>query len=1383
MEELDHTETLDDISNAIKAARKKIDGLSGGPWLLDRESSVRTGLSIRDVSSHLDEEEPELPFHNVKDLLHSLQTLVEALFAQRKFLQYAPSLEACISNISDIDAEDVVHVRNLVDLLIDTVQNHNKDSCTELRYVTLLEIVNSYSAGWEPSKHLSHMWTKLDRAIDRGIKPRDFRRNAYGVLVSLPWVPSSYGLYAACSFADSEYFSDDLPIHVKSKLDRVRDKLLLRSELVHRILDSIHGQDVFTVVITYSYEDDAYHGVSNDAGVGKTTLAALLAAHPSLANDHLVLWVDVPPDRIGLTCQEYMECLETLCEQLSATPNWPDQVRRLEDLSLRKKREKEHMIRAKRGMSKILQRTEKNILLVLDGANHDKDVEKFKFLERQSTIVVTRSSFIPRVTHTMEIGEMSENEALQVFARESALDKAHILLRTVEAKTIVQQCRCHPLIVRTAARWFRLKQVTAGFAKGLEELNLELSMLKHNSVVKTDTSKILAEVMNVMLSPAKRQGGQPTKLLKLCVASAAVVFADGLVVLDAVHLLWSQILSNNPAAIAEFDEKPSPADISKRVWFVSESFIHLGLFAKEENDGRVLVRIYHQMYLNYALSLVHEVSGGSPLEETKSKWHGCFVAGYAAHQKAMSSIKGSKDQCNDYALLNLVTHMIDAKNIPKVVEMLRDDRYFRERLKKLGWVRGTKIHVDNCLLLQRRANESKSASPAEARKVVLSILKKVAGVLGEETPNLSDDNRVEKAKALHLVGFTQADNNSISEALTQYKLAYQLMTVPTHPFNAIIMYSQAVLHLARNDHDKGLKKIKGCLKVLKDNASQETSLSSLLQPELIQLRGDALAAACDYMGAEKCYEEAIDQMNPDSRLETGSALYRRGRLHQTMGELVQATSAFNESIHWKLDIGENDTNNLAAAYSSLGDIYLELQEDKKALQNFEKAFAIIDNRKDDSHEIDHHLLTGKLLFLRADDDGSNTEFEAARQLIMKTPKLLMNQSAYDLRCMARICMDRGERKRAIEILEDGLATTKGQLESLERGSILYELGHCLYNEKENKEAIVCFEESLKIRQAKLGDCEPVLDTLITIGKVYKAVGLDGDNLKVCRQVLQITEKIYSGNDDKTASALFGVGEALETLKLYGEAVATYSECKELLKRAFCGDHLDVAKVLTRLGKVHASHKGFGDAHDCYLEALKIRQANLEPDHPLLAETLYGIGVVAREREEYNNARHYLQDALRIQKQLELAHETCITLIELGDVFRSMHDPQSAIGCYERCISIITPDKSEPSLFGKVYLALGHAKLNNNQILEAMECYDHGKTATPTMIGRTSEFIPTVAVPFFSPEEPNRPLGKRSSSYCTSIPKHGDHEIHDEKLCRSSNISERLYSSNGDRENG
>jgi hypothetical protein len=381
---------LDDISNAINAARRQIDGLSGRPGLLDREYSVRTGLSITDVSSYLDEEEPEPPFHNVKDLLHSLQNLVEALFAQRKFLQYAPSLEACISNLLDIDAEDVVHVRNLVDLLIDTVQNHNKDSCTELRYVTLLEIVNSYNAGWEPSKHLSHMWTKLDRVIDRGIKPRDFRRNAYGVLVSLPWVPSSYGLYAACSFADSEYFSDDLPIHVKSKLDRVRDKLLLRSELVHRILDSIHGQDIFTVVITYSYEDDAYHGVSNDAGVGKTTLAALLAAHPTLANDHLVLWVDVPPDRIGLTCQEYMECLETLCEQLSATPNWPDQVRRLEDLSLRKKREKEHMIRAKRGMSKLLQRTEKNILLVLDGANHDKDVEKFKFLERQSTIVVTR---------------------------------------------------------------------------------------------------------------------------------------------------------------------------------------------------------------------------------------------------------------------------------------------------------------------------------------------------------------------------------------------------------------------------------------------------------------------------------------------------------------------------------------------------------------------------------------------------------------------------------------------------------------------------------------------------------------------------------------------------------------------------------------------------------------------------------------------------------------------------------------------------------------------------------------------------------------------------------------------------------------------------------
>jgi tetratricopeptide (TPR) repeat protein len=124
---------------------------------------------------------------------------------------------------------------------------------------------------------------------------------------------------------------------------------------------------------------------------------------------------------------------------------------------------------------------------------------------------------------------------------------------------------------------------------------------------------------------------------------------------------------------------------------------------------------------------------------------------------------------------------------------------------------------------------------------------------------------------------------------------------------------------------------------------------------------------------------------------------------------------------------------------------------------------------------------------------------------------------------------------------------------------------------------------------------------------------------------------------------------------------------------------------------------------------------LEPDSPLLAETFFGIGVTARNRGEYHSARDFLAEALKIQKQLELSHETCLTLIELGNVYRLLHDPLSATGCYERCLAIVSPMEEDKSLVGRIHLLLGHAHLNQNNVAEAADCYEQGSCH---MLGRS-----------------------------------------------------------------
>lgn len=1312
-DELVHIEVLDDVSKAISAAQAKLSGARA----LQRSSSTRVGLSLDDIPDE------ELPHQGMRSLLESLRTLVETLFATKVFLKHSPSLQSCVQMLSGIDGEDQIRqMRSLVNLMIQTIHNHNIHECTELRYATLLEIILSHNSDWKPSENLNALWAELDLHVEDDCDCQGFRRVAYTVLISLPWMPPSCELYAACSYEESESMYPDLPDILRSKLDEeICDKPLLRCDRVYQILEEIgaeeNEQEPFTVVISYDSDDGASTD-SNGEGMGKTTLAALLAAHPAIAEHYSTFWVDLTlgEDDDSLSHDHYMECLQSLCQQLGVDPNWPQQVPRLEDEELRNRRQQEHMVLSKQSMAKLFENSGKRVLIVLDGALDEEDFEWFQLLDAQSSIVISKSSYIERATYTVEMEGLGEDEAISLFTSEASQDPDHPVFQTVEAKTLMNQCLFHPLIIRTVARWCKLKQITSGLAKGLEELNLRLSVLKHNAA-KEQVPTVLAEVMNMMLSPSQRLSSDPSKILKLCLASVAVLFARESVPLDTVLILWSQVLGTNPYASAEIGENVELEELHKRVWFISESFMHLGIFSRTEENGVVLVKLHHPLYLNYGLSTIAEVQPpGYSLEETKGRWHKCFVDGYNARLKVLNSMPDLEDSCRAYFLEKVTTHMMEAKQIPKMIEMLKDERFCRERLKIFGWTKGSQCHIKDCILLKQRAIESKSASLSETRKVILSCLKKLASILCEETLNLPDSLRVEKAMALHLVGFNQADNGGISEALTQYKYALQIMPNPGHPFNAAIMYGQAVLQLLRNDHDKAFKKIKNCLKVLKDSDSLENNKVSLdLHPELLQLRGDAQAAACDYMGAETSYEEALEKVGAAFKIETGTALYRRGRHHQIMGELGQALSALTECIKWKRNIGENHTMNLVAAYSAAGDMHLALGEDKKALHTYESAFEILEEMKEEANEADRYILNGKVCHLKEDEESCKSALNAARELILKSPRILMDQSAYDLCCMGKIFRERGEDKLAAEIFEEGLELTKDRPESLERACILYEIGFCLLGFGNKKDTVACFEEALKIRKNKLGDCELVLDTQITLGQIFRKLTMHRECLGVSKDVMFLTEKLYRGDARKAAGALLGVAESYEILKEYSKAVAMFEECKELLKRSLRGNHPEIADVLQRLAKLHEDHKDFDKAYGCCSEALEICKANSEPSNPRLGETLYGIGIISSKRGEYETARGYLQEALNIYKELEQPREIGLCLIELGNVYRVMKDPTTAIVCYERCLTYLDPKENKDSVFGNLYLSFGHARLNRNEIPQAMECYDNGKLHPDSLV--------------------------------------------------------------------
>jgi hypothetical protein len=78
-------------------------------------------------------------------------------------------------------------LQTLVNLMKHTVDNHDKHPCTELRFVTILELLLSYQMEpWEPSSDVNSQWKRLGCKAEPGLDPEEFRRQAYQVLVSLP---------------------------------------------------------------------------------------------------------------------------------------------------------------------------------------------------------------------------------------------------------------------------------------------------------------------------------------------------------------------------------------------------------------------------------------------------------------------------------------------------------------------------------------------------------------------------------------------------------------------------------------------------------------------------------------------------------------------------------------------------------------------------------------------------------------------------------------------------------------------------------------------------------------------------------------------------------------------------------------------------------------------------------------------------------------------------------------------------------------------------------------------------------------------------------------------------------------------------------------------
>lgn len=1042
----------------------------------------------------------------------------------------------------------------------------------------------------------------------------------------------------------------------------------------------------------------------------------------------------------------YTKYLTDLCKQLDVTMEWPVCEKRFEEPALRQIREANFMQTARVRMAERLRSLSQNFLLVLDDVTHEQQLQLFRFNECQSLIVTATDSTLQGLDWNVRLDVLSPGEGLEVFLNELDLPSNHIVGCTKEVQLLLHYCDNHPLTIRTVGRWCRMKCVTAGLTVGIQDVATEMEplaehawerikersekarqklALKDNMTDEADESStnegedededpstLLFDVLSLMMGPDRQDGEGTSVIFVLCFAAMVVVFSEK-VPLDVVLLLWEQLFRDEPLAQQELFCSGKP-NLKLRAWQVAEGLFHMGVVnIADDEKGQSWIESYHESYSDFAMIMAKGLDLGETFEETCQNWHKAFVTIYFNQRINGKDGEAVDEDSNswEYAVEKLPDHIFRADMLSMAETILADENFFQARLDSMGWRRAIEIHICDCVQLQQRLEENldSSTDTLTLSAVFTRTAAMVSSLAEGQSAQANSDTVIQVSRALYDIGLALAEHGYFEDAMLQFEAAQSFMP-ESQSLRASILYGSSWVLLANGDISEGVQKIRSCRQVMEANSEQHP-----LYKEALQLYADAMIEKCDYVGALETLmtvEKELLKEAESNWIELGSVSRKKGRLLHTMGRLGEAMAAFEMSIQWKQHIGES-SHGLAATFSSLGDVQMETTHPAEAKQHYEDALNVLQELSCSPKHINFTLTSGKLRFLMGEYSASLSFLDVARESINASPLLVMDQSAYDLRCIARIYKARGDTETAAEILKESLVLTSHRPGSLERALSLMHLGRCYSDIAKHEEAIKCLQQSLDIQMARVSESFQVVDTVTKLGRAY-FMSHDYDRaLEKYSSANSIILRVAPRDAEGLAEILYSKGEVYEAKNESESALRHYQECVALMKREKLRDHLGIAKAMHAMGRVTAKGDLGRDAVPYFEESIRIRR--MHSDNFALAYTQHDLGVLASHIGDYKMAEENLLEALTIRKRLDTGKPSIAeTLLALGDNFLAQNKLDSSTKLYDECMNLL--DESDNGTEA-VYFSMGKLKVSKEEYDDALALLRRARDMRQSVYGK------------------------------------------------------------------
>uniref|UniRef100_A0A7S4RQQ2 Uncharacterized protein n=1 Tax=Ditylum brightwellii TaxID=49249 RepID=A0A7S4RQQ2_9STRA len=344
--------------------------------------------------------------------------------------------------------------------------------------------------------------------------------------------------------------------------------------------------------------------------------------------------------------------------------------------------------------------------------------------------------------------------------------------------------------------------------------------------------------------------------------------------------------------------------------------------------------------------------------------------------------------------------------------------------------------------------------------------------------------------------------------------------------------------------------------------------SSVPVAETLQQLGNISKFAAQYGAAINFYEGALamrKELHGESHESVADVLQEMGDLMDDLGEYETAMNKFGDCLYMrKRRLGEKHED-VASVLYAMGFTLLNKEEYERSMSFFEEALTI----RIDVFGVEHSLV-GDTYNIMGFIEAKREELDKALVFLMK---------AYQIR---------------------------GNIgETLKASDTLKNIGNVHREQCNLKEAVDCYEDSLRMRRSELGDKhDKVADALISLGTVRYDMSLHDSAMANYKEALEIRRDVYGDFDDRVASVQQNIGIMQFRAGNLTEAKHHLDEFVKIRRVNKTKESADYVNILFMIGNINRINGYDTQAKAAWSEALEIfKHIGLAKENPELARTL------------------------------------------------------------------------------------------------------------------------------------------------------------------------------------